>query len=338
MKKILRVLNTFSKLSKNIFTYALFIYLLLFLSENLFTGFVSNFSNLNLLLVPILLFGICSAFAQEKKEKEDHKKISYSDYLFIAFLSIIALAISFYKTKNMGSTGLLISLSVGFLIFISSFILFYMEDEVENEKEETLTILSKPHHKILNHTKLGIKFASYLFLNKIKIFIVIPLLVIIITLSVSLGFQFRTKFIKSPEKIKINQITKKQHKKEVPANRIMDKEEYVNTFEENEFGMLIKGIDITTLQKTPITVIDSGASNITLTDALRILIDNKCIITKVKKDNRGNYKNATIKFQPQDLLVAEYIDRLLKNNFTTIERTPLGSGESGVILIIGPTK
>ena len=44
------------------FTYTLLSYLILFLLENLFTGFVSNVFDLNLLLIPLFLLGISTSF------------------------------------------------------------------------------------------------------------------------------------------------------------------------------------------------------------------------------------------------------------------------------------
>ena len=127
MKKILEAI-------REIFPYALLIYLIFFLLEVLFPGFVSNNFDLNYLLVAVLILGFFSVFAPliEKEEEPPQK----SDRNLIIILTIISFIVLFFRTRDMGLSGLVISFVGSLIVAGMSVILIYFPDEDDENKEE----------------------------------------------------------------------------------------------------------------------------------------------------------------------------------------------------------
>lgn len=332
MKKIISsIFKPVVDFSALLFPYFLIFYLVLFLLENLFTGFVSNIFELNNLLIPVLISGFFGAFAPEKKQ--EIAAAGKSDYTLAAIMSIAAFGVLFYKTRDQGTSGVIISLAGAVLTGFISVIL--LKPDTEPMEEDVLPELSGQR---VNDAKSRQPFMQVRYLFRKKFLFAISLGALLIT-----GFFLYKDRLYDvfPEIINKNK-DDVQTKKNVTDNKNLEEqipqEEYIPGIEENEFGMWSEGVDIATLEKTPITIVNSGASSIVLNDVLKILIENKCAILKVVKDEDGIYNNAVIKFNPEDWQVAEYISRLLKNHFPSIEKAPLGNDESGILLILGPIK
>lgn len=102
-------------------------YLLLLLLEEVFTGIVLDYLNLNYLLIIVLIAGVLTVLfpTKEKKRKE---KATGKDYLYTIFLGIAGTVIIFIKTKELGWLSYLISIIAGILIILLSFLVLE-EDE-----------------------------------------------------------------------------------------------------------------------------------------------------------------------------------------------------------------
>ncbi|MBU1246258.1 MAG: hypothetical protein ABIJ20_03685 [Nanoarchaeota archaeon] len=106
-------------------------YLILFLIEQTWAGFVSTYLNLNYLLIAVIILGILDLFSEHPKQKK--QKTTKKDYILISLLGIISFAIIKYKTIDLGWLSWTISIIAGILIILLS-LLILEEDETNNTK------------------------------------------------------------------------------------------------------------------------------------------------------------------------------------------------------------
>ena len=104
-------------------------YLLLLLIEQIWTGSVSAYFNLNYLLILVIASGILDVFSEQPKNKQS--KTTKKDYFFISILGLAGFIIIKLKTTQLGWLSWLISIIAGILIILLS-ILVLNEDEEEN--------------------------------------------------------------------------------------------------------------------------------------------------------------------------------------------------------------
>lgn len=127
------ILFIIAELNQQIFEISLLSYLLFYLLDDLFNSLISNYFNLNILLIVVIISGILlniPALSPQKKEKKV-KPIGIKDYLFIFLLGIIAGGIIFYKISLDSWLRLTISIISGFIIILIS-ILLLNENNQEN--------------------------------------------------------------------------------------------------------------------------------------------------------------------------------------------------------------
>lgn len=117
----------------HIFQMLLVTYLLLLLIEQIWTGSVSYYLNLNYLLIAVIIFGILDVFSEHKQISE--KKTDWKDYLFIILLGITGAIIIKIKTAQLNWLSWLVSIIAGILIILLS-LLILEEDEKESRFEE----------------------------------------------------------------------------------------------------------------------------------------------------------------------------------------------------------
>lgn len=101
-------------------------YLILLLIEQIWAGSVSFYLNLNYLLIAVIFIGILDVFSEHKKQ--EYKKPTTKDYVYISLLGIAGFAIIKLKTSQLGWLSWLISIIAGILIILLS-ILVLEEDE-----------------------------------------------------------------------------------------------------------------------------------------------------------------------------------------------------------------
>jgi hypothetical protein len=117
----------FFEIMQQSFNYLLIIYLILLLLQEF-----RIFRNLNsnILLIAVIVTGIFSALAKEKKIVE--KNPTKWDYTLIWILGVLGCVLIFIKTKDLGWLSYVISVIAGALIVLVGY-LIYEEDEEEEE-------------------------------------------------------------------------------------------------------------------------------------------------------------------------------------------------------------
>src|SRR3989338_7720492 len=125
------------ELIADIFKISLLSYLVFYLIEDFFPGFVSGFFSMNILLGIVAGSGVFTVVSQkeESKEgegKESKNKIRARDIVFIVILSIIAGGLIYIKTKDLGKLGLVISIISGIIILLMSILLLTEEEPFDS--------------------------------------------------------------------------------------------------------------------------------------------------------------------------------------------------------------
>ena len=88
------------------------------LIEQIWTGLVSTYLNLNILLVIVIVAGILDVFSEHPKMPKE--KIRPRDYIFIALLGLAGFLIIKFKTLELGWLSWVISIIAGVLIVLLS--------------------------------------------------------------------------------------------------------------------------------------------------------------------------------------------------------------------------
>lgn len=116
-------------LSEEFFQYSLITYLILLLAETLKEGFVSFFFNLNILLVVVLVSGVILVLTHSEKLeliKEKHK-LKQSDIEYTIVLAIGGALLVYYKTQELGTIAIIISVLTALIIILLSILLLTEE-------------------------------------------------------------------------------------------------------------------------------------------------------------------------------------------------------------------
>jgi hypothetical protein len=118
-----------------IFSYSFVLYLVFFLLETIFPGFVSNNFSLNYILIPVFIFGVLSViFPKPETEEKETKPASKLDLIILVVLSVGSFFLIFYKF-NIDNLilKLTVSLLSSVLTFMLGVILLYFPDGQDNE-------------------------------------------------------------------------------------------------------------------------------------------------------------------------------------------------------------
>ena len=116
-----------------VFQILLVTYLIFLLAEQIWAGIVSQYLNLNYLLIAVIISGILDVFSEhQKKEKE---QVTRKDYFFIFALGIAGFIILKFKTSQLGWLSWLISIIAAILIILLSLLVLEEEDEDGAENE-----------------------------------------------------------------------------------------------------------------------------------------------------------------------------------------------------------
>ncbi|SRR6266403_2262056 len=109
-------------IAEEFFQFSLITYLILFLTETLQTGFVSNFFNLNILLEIVLASGVIMVLTHDEKLDLPTKprKLKFFDIVYILLLALGGGSLVYYKTLDLGSIAVWISLLTGGIIILLS--------------------------------------------------------------------------------------------------------------------------------------------------------------------------------------------------------------------------
>lgn len=130
--------NTTIELISEIFKISLVSYLVFYLIEDFFPKFVSDFFNMNIVLGLVVASGVLTIIFNKRINQTEEvfkslaTKNKLTDYLTIIVLSFLAAGLIYYKTKEMGKMGLIVSMISGIIILLMS-ILLLNEDEKNKE-------------------------------------------------------------------------------------------------------------------------------------------------------------------------------------------------------------
>ena len=107
-----------------VFQYSLITYLVLTLIESMKEGFVSNFFNSNILLIPLLISGILMAYLRHANVPSDtQSKITNEDVQNILIFAISGTILVYFKIQDMGTISLYIAIAAGIIILLVSILL-----------------------------------------------------------------------------------------------------------------------------------------------------------------------------------------------------------------------
>ena len=158
MKKIFSPLFS---LSAFLFPFVLVLYLVLFLLENVFPGFVSNNFDLNYFLIPVIFFGFLAAFTRNEpsaiSNQDEQKSPTRWDFILIAGLTVLSFVILVYKTSDLGLTGFIVSSIGSILILLMSLVIVFPSREKESVAPENHTHVRNFHFKkfLFSHAGLS---------------------------------------------------------------------------------------------------------------------------------------------------------------------------------------
>jgi len=136
VKSVLQKTQPFFDFCKQLFVFALILYLVLFLLETVFPGFVSYNFDLNKILVVVFVLGFLSVFAQEEKaeqKKEKTRKFTRKDFTFLCILGFLVGIVVFIKTDTDVLTRVMSGVLGGFVISLVAWILLFIDDVEEKE-------------------------------------------------------------------------------------------------------------------------------------------------------------------------------------------------------------
>lgn len=321
-QKIKKILKTSLEVAKELFIFSLIFYLLLFVLETVFPGFVSNNFNLNWVLALVLVLGIVSAFAPEKpKEAEEKEKPKITDYLTSIFLGVLGGFLIFYKIQLDIMFRLIISLISGGLIIALSLILLTVEDEEVKEREEEIETFVKETFISRKTFITPIAFFRLLLFKKVN-FPVLLILIVFLFTALALPQKSGT----SPRKLSFGGLTSVFQPAPTPEEEA----------EPSPLPILgeVKEKPVPSTE-IMIKVLNGGTEKNAASDFAKIL--KEASFAKIFFGDADNlkYKNATIKFRPEDKDQASLIKDLLKEEYITINEAPSGTTSAEITVILG---
>ena len=83
-------------------------------------GFISNYLNLNFLLIFCIISGIITAALHKEREQEEKRELKLRDYLVIFFLTIITAIVVFFVIRDLGWISYFISFGAAVIIILIS--------------------------------------------------------------------------------------------------------------------------------------------------------------------------------------------------------------------------
>ncbi len=313
MKKILDNLRSILIIVRDVFPYVLLIYLIFFLLENLFPGFVSNNFDLNIVLIVVLILGLLSAFSPTPKEVEE--PVNKTDYIMVGFLFFLAFIILWYKTKEMGIAGFVIALGGSALVVMISLVLLLMPDELPAEQDK-----DEGRKEIINKNSL-IKIRH---VAQIALFrgVKIPLLLILLVVVIIYFFFNRNQ----------SQNIVKQTLTPTP---LVSEPTPTVVFEETIPPSSLPSPEVKTLKGVSVIVLNGSPKVGSASAMAKLLRAKNFVVDKVADADSSGYENATVRFRPEDVAIAEYLIETIQSIYPAVEKVPLATDGAQIILILG---
>lgn len=295
-------------LLKQLFSFSLIFYLIIFLFERLFPGFVSDVFSLNWVLGGVLVFGVISAFLPEdedqiEQENQNNKPVIF-DYIFAVALGIIGAALIFWKVKldNEYLHWLISVLSGLLIIFMGVIVLIAPDEDVEEETIVDNEVDWKYQIKNLNFKKLLVS-KIQLPASFVVIFILLTGLFIIQKPKTKLVVQDISSVVPTPS---ISE-TPTPTQKELPP------------------------VDPT----LKIFVINGGAEKGEAKRISSIFTQKGYKNVEAKDSPKQDYKDTMIEFTAAESAQADIIEDVMKEQYFTVNRSPLATDSAQINVILG---
>lgn len=127
------ILRITKEIIREIFKVSLISYLLFYLLNDIFTGFVSDYFNITILLWVTVISGVLSVWTEGEKDITQEKSVQINKwtYVFISILSLVSVGLIFYRIQSIGKLSYFISILSGLIVFLLSFLIL---NEDKNEK------------------------------------------------------------------------------------------------------------------------------------------------------------------------------------------------------------
>lgn len=323
MKNIYNRIKPFFSLAQGLFPYVLIFYLILFLLENLFTGFVSNNFNLNWILGAVLLLGFLSAFAPEVVSEEIEKLPQKNDYILIIVMGAIAGIIMFAKL-DIGIIARLLTSGItgAIIIFLGNYILTAKDEEETEEIQETgETMLEKTIPAL--HLQNVFTFLRHSFRPLLQQKVRLPLpyvlfFLIFTALLIPKNFSLVLNRINNPD-------TKNSSSEPSPTP----------AFEPYYWDDNNNPANIEPSKDMVIKVLNGGGEKGMAASFSATLKKNGFNSVTASNADKYDYEDALIIFQPEDKEQASLIGSYLQNIYPLILETPAEASQSGIVVILG---
>ena len=311
--------------SKQLFISSLILYLIFFLLESIFPGFITYNFNLNYLLVAVVVFGLVSSFSPQESDTQTAKPKIF-DYSIIIVLALVTIVLLYFKIHSSTVTRLVFSIGGGVLVGAMGLYLLFTNNEEVKDKEEKIEYYVEK--KLVSKGSLTTIAALLRFILFKEVKFPFFLLILVFLLG----------FIGLPSK--------------QPRENEEINQKLLQLLSSTEIGKL----DIPTPTPTPkavtiqsptpkptpsvslfIRVYDGGIGELQVVKFTRLLKEKgfqKVYYGKLE----GEYKNATISYLPEQKTQANLISELLKESYKIVSETPNASTSSELKVILGPNE
>ena len=322
-------LQTTLSIAKELFIFSLIFYLILFILETIFPGFVSYNFSLNWALGGVLLLGLIAAFAPEEPKGEEEKgKPKIIDYSTAAFLGFCGGAIIFYKIQLDLPARLIVSSIAGVLIVVLSLVLLTVEDEEVKEKEEEIETFVQETFLSRKTFIYPIAFFRLLLFKKVNFPMILILIVFLFT-TLSLPEKAGV----APRKFDLTKLSALL-KPKTPSTPTPSPTSMPMNVSPSPAVAEVKET-VQPSSELLIKILNGGAPKEAESDFAKTLKNAGFVKVFFGPADNSSYKNATLKFRPEDKNQANLIKEILQKEYSLISEAPSGTTSAEMTVILG---
>lgn len=325
LRLLLSKLKPIFVFAREIFAYALLAYLLLFLFESLFTGFVSNSINMNWVLAAVMGLGLLSTLGPEAPEEKNEGVVKKSDYGLVIGLALIGGVIIFAKLELTGLVRWITAGVSGGLIALVGVVLLGKDEEkidevarvpqAEGSLEEPVAGARRPEW-ISYSRRMGRRFLTY----HVRLPLVYVLAFVVITaFFVPQNVRWLAERLWSPAQPQ-------------PTATVLPQSPTPTPYFWDDYN---KAENLSVDPKLPIAILNGGAEKGSAASASAILREGGYTQVEVGNAQRYDYTDVVMMFRTQDKAQASVIKQLLSSLYPKIIEAPAEATASGITIILG---